>query len=376
MACHRSTGRRAARVRAGAAAAVAALLLVPVPAARALEVQIVNASGRPAADVFVMLHGGASSDGQFGPDAPRRLSQIRRHRFAVAAISGRIFFSYGAPVVSAEPPHSSIRYDKVEITYPGVANLTAVDFFGIPFRLQTLDRRGRVRQTLAFHADTETVVRALRRIPGARRAIVTTRRGGFLRFLSPQLSQSSYPSFLPYVRSLAGQRTVLAGPFYGSPFQTFRYAGRFERDGSIRLSGTIRTGRSVVRGLPVAVDGRSLGRAIYTADGPFTVGGAPRSVSDNDVYSAIYRDLVSGFAWGYLGGRYGNDSLRWSRRPPFAAARPRRERYATYNEYAAVIRRYSDAYGFAFSDTGNQRVQAPLAGAAAIRITILPDRPR
>lgn len=352
------------------------LVLALAPAAAALDVQIVNESGRPARDVFVMLHGGASSDGQLGPDAPKRLSEIRRQRFALQAINGRIFFSYGSPVVSAEPPRSSIRYDKVEITYPGVANLTAVDFFGIPFRLQTITRTRRVRQTLAFRADTETVVRALSRIRGARRAIVRTRRGDFLRFLSPQLSQSSYPSFLPYVRSMAGQRTVIAGQFFGTPFQTFRYEGRFARDGSITLAGTIRTGRSVARGLPVAVGGRSLGRAIYTADGSYRVGGAPANVSQNNVYSAIYRDLVSGFAWGYLGGRFGNDSLRWTGKPPFAAARRRPERYATFNEYAAAIRRYSNAYGFAFSDTGSQRVQAGLDGIAAVRITILPDRRR
>ena len=88
---------------------------------------------------------------------PVRLSAIARRRFTLDSLpAGRILFSFDSPVTSAEAPRSPVRYDKVELTYPGVANLTAVDFFGIPFRL-------------------------------------------FVRFLSPQLSPSSFPSFAPYV---------------------------------------------------------------------------------------------------------------------------------------------------------------------------------
>ncbi len=123
----------------------------------------------------------------------------------------------------------------------------------------------------------------------------------------------------------------------------------------------------------VAVAGSSLPRAIYTVDGPFTVGGQPAHVSDNNVYSVIYRDLLSGFAAGYMGGRYGNGSANWVGKPPFAAARATSTPYTTYNEYAAVIYKYSNAYGFSFSDTLPKKVQLPLDGAATLRITILPD---
>lgn len=118
----------------------------------------------------------------------------------------------------------------------------------------------------------------------------------------------------------------------------------------------------------------ALPRAIYTVDGPYEWGGRTRHVSDNDVYAVIYRDLIAGFAWGYWGGKYGNDIAQWQNKPPFAAARKTKTSYATYNQYAAVVYKYSDAYGFSFSDTGPKKVQLPLSAAQKLQITILPDR--
>lgn len=357
-------------------AAVLSLALWLAPAAgAALQVQIANDSGRPADRVWVMLDGGSSSDGQLRDEVPVRLSAIARQRFALQNLAGgRIFFSFGSPVNAAEPPLARVRYDKVELTYPGVANLTAVDFFGIPFKLQALNGRGRQVGQLGWTAPTATIERALLMIPGAHRALVTASRGAFVRILSPQLRPASYPSFAPYVRSMAGRRVTVRGAFFGTPYQTFVYSGTFARNGTIALSGMItpRGGRPAA-GQTLTVSGASLAPAIYTVDGPYTWGGTTHMVSDNDVYAAIYRDLIAGFAWGYWGGRYGNDSARWQGKPPFGAARRRAARYATYNEYAAVINRYSDAYGFSFSDTGPKKVQLPLNNAAALRITILPD---
>lgn len=354
--------------------AAAALAFATASAQATLRVQIVNHSGRPDRGVFVMLSGGSSSDGTMRNAVPVKLSAIPRRGFSLGSlVGGRIFFSFGAPVNDAEPPDAKVRYDKVELTYPGVANLTAVDFFGIRFSLQAVNDRGRVRRSLGYSAPTGTVVKALLAIPGARRALVRTSSGAFARFLSPQLSPGSYPSFSPYVRSMAGRKVVVRGAFYGSPFQTFVYSGRFSRNGSIVLRGTISArGANPAEGQPLTVDGGSLPSAIYTVDGPYAWGGVTHHVSDNDVYAAVYRDLLAGFAWGYWGGRYGDDSLRWTGKPPFAAARRQRTRFATYNEYAAVIYRYSSAYGFSFSDTGPKKVQLPL-DSPVLRITILPD---
>lgn len=345
------------------------------PAAEALiHVQISNRTGRADRGIYVMLDGGSSSDGRLPNDVPIRLSAIEKGGFTLDGLGGgRIYFSFGSPVTNAEPPLSRIRYDKVELSYPGVANLTAVDFFAIPFKLQTLNRAGGTLGQLGFTAPTNTIVRSLLAIPGARRALVRNAGGAFVRFLSPQLSPSSYPGFAPYIGSLARQRVTVRGAFFGTPFQTFAYSGTFAPNGSIVLRGTITT-RDVLprQGQALSVSGSSLSPAIYTVDGPYTWGGRTHMVSDNDVYAAIYRDLISGFAWGYWGGRYGNDSGHWQGKPPFAAARKHRTKYATYNQYAAVIYTYSDAYGFSFSDTGPKQVQLPLNNAVTLRITILP----
>jgi hypothetical protein len=341
-----------------------------------LDVRLVNNSGRSAAKVYVMLHNGSSSDGKLTNDTPKKLSEIGGNTFQLASISaGRIFFSYGGPVSAAEPPRATTRYDKVELTYPGVANLTSVDFFGIPFRLEALDANGKVLGKLTFDAYTQTVKNALLAIEGAKSALVKTKDGNFARILSPQLSLDSYPSFGPDIAAMAGKKVTLRGAFYGTPYQTFVYSGTFASDGSIALNGTIAAPNGGLPSPPrtVAVAGSSLPRAIYTIDGPFTVGGQPAHVSDNNVYSVIYRDLLSGFAAGYMGGTYGNDSANWVGKPPFAAARATSTPYTTYNEYAAVIYKYSNAYGFSFSDTLPKKVLLPLDGAAKLRITILPD---
>jgi hypothetical protein len=329
----------------------------------------------PNGKVYVMLAGGSSSDGQLSDRVGTKLSALRGGRFTLGPLSGRIFFSYGSPVTDAEPPRSPTRYDKVELTYPGVANLTAVDFFGIPFKLQARRGTGKVLGTLAWNAPTDTVEKALLRIPGARRALVRTRSGGFARILSPQLRPGSYPSFTGFVRSLNGARFALHGAFFGSPFQTFSYAGRFGGAGTTTLSGTTTPQSGApTRGQALSVGGSKLSAAIYTVNGPYRWGGATHMVSDNDVYAAIYRDLISGFAWGYWGGKYGNDSAEWQNKPPFQAARKKKTRFATYDEYAAVVYRYSNAYGFSFSDTGPKQVQLPLGGVATLQITILSDR--
>jgi Beta-1,3-glucanase len=357
------------------AAAIVGAAIAASSAEAGIDVQIVNQTGRPDRSLYVMLSGGSSIDGRLPDNAPVRLSDLVERRFTLSSISGgRIYFSFGSPVNDAEPPAAPIRYDKVELTYPGVANLTAVDFFAIPFRLQTLNARGRVQGTLGYSAPTNTIVQALLRIPGARRALVRTAGGQFARVLSPQLSPTSYPSFRPCVDSLAGRRVVVRGAFFGTPFQTFTYAGTFASDGSITLTGTITpSGGHPAPGQALSVAGPALAPAVYTADGPYKWGGAVHHVSDNDVYAVIYRDLIAGFAWGYWGGRYGDDERGWTGKPPFEAARSAPARYATYNQYAAVIYRYSDAYGFSFSDTGPKKVQLPL-GAPTLRITILADQ--
>jgi hypothetical protein len=357
-------------------AALVVLAVLP-SAASALTVKLDNRSEHRSDRVWVMLSGGSSADGKLADGVPTRLDRIANRSFRIDGISaGRIYVSFGRPVAPNEPMDSPTRYDKVELTYPGVANLTAVDFFAIPLRLQTLDRDGHVLGRLGYSVDTTTVKRALLAIPGADRALIKTRIGTMARILSPQLSPSSYPLFGRYVSSLAGQSVVVRGAYYGTPYQTFVYRGTFADSGDVTLRGRIAGPSGTAPGYDLSVDGATLDSAIYTANGEYRWGGGVHHVADNDVYAVIYRDLISGYAWGYWGGRYGNDTAKWQGKPPFEAARVSPSPYATYNRYAAAIYRYSNAYGFAFSDTGPKKVVVGLDDAKTLRIVIPPDQAR
>ncbi len=370
-------------LRAGARRVVFVAVLVTALAAgasqaSAVNVEVVNSSGRPSSSVYLMLQGGGSSDGQLPNETPQQLSQIRGQTFSLGSISGgRLYVSYGGPVKTNEPPAAPTRYDKIELTNPGVADVTAVDFFGIPFDLQSLDASGAtVGDALGYRCFTSTLVPRLRALGPAAEV---TDGGQFVRFLSPQLAaEGTYPSLAPYIESMVGQTSEVHDVFghREEPAKAIVYKGTFEPGGSITLTGTITSPHSpLTPGLPVRVEGATLPSAVYTGDGAYTVGGEAADVSQNNEYSVIYRDLVAGFGLGYWGGRYGNDSAAWMHQPNFAAARLTGSPFPTYSLYASTIAEYAPVYGYAFSELGPAEITAPLEGSVAtLRVTIDPDQ--
>jgi hypothetical protein len=341
-------------------------------------VQIVNGSGQPAQTVYLTLHGGSSSDGQLPEETPKALSEIHNSTFSLESISAaRLYVSYGAPYTEADGLEPPFRYDKIEFTNPGVADVTAVDFFAIPFDLEALEGSGApIGEPLAYRCYTSTLVSKLRELaPSAE----TTNAGQFVRFRAPKNAPSSYPSMEPYVKSMAGQAIEIEDVFANHSEQVnIKYSGTFEPDGSITLNGTFTERSSPFHeevGESLHIDGSTLPEAAYTGNGPFTVGGKAANVGENNKYSVIYRDIVAGFELGYWGGRYGNNTKNWLGKPDFAAARSSAEPYATYNEYAAIINEYSNAYGAAFNELGPTPVVVPLeAATATLRVTIEPDQ--
>ncbi len=211
-------------------------------------------------------------------------------------------------------------------------------------------------------------------------AEVMTPSNNFARVLSPSQSPSSYPSMEDYLESVAGKTVEINGTYVGlvgpSP-NTYNYSGTFGSDGTITLSGTM-SEVADPNSQSLTIHGSSLASAIYTNNGPYSVATAtnnPQQVSNNDIYAAIYRDLVAGFDFGYVGGKYGENSANWYSttpyNPPYACARKINDGY--YNQYAVIIAANSDAYGFPFSDR-LQPVQVALNNdVATLRITILPD---
>ncbi len=373
----RSERLRRAPARLTGAAALACLTLgaSAIPAS-AVNIQVLNDSGQSPQNVYLMLDGGSSSDGQLVDDVPTRLSQITDSTFSVDTISaGRLYVSYGAPVDNAEPPSYPTRYDKIELTDPGVANLTAVDFFGIPMDMQALDGTGAMLgSALTYRCHTATILPQLRALaPSAE----VDSGGQFVRFLSPQLSAASYGSMTPYVASLAGQTIDVNDGFFGTPYQTLSYSGTMQPDGSITLNGTITTPSTgqVVTGSAVHIGASALATGVYTGDTNYTVAGVTENVGFNNQYAVVYRDVVAGFALGYWGGRYGNNSADWLGQPDFAAARLTTDPFIAYDQYGATIDAYSGAYGYSFHDVGPTAVTVPLGSSTAtLRLTIDSDQ--
>ena len=114
---------------------------VPAQAASGLTVTVVNNNPAYAADqVFVSATGNGSGAGA--------ASLAQRSSFTTTGLSsGRVWVSLGKPLTTTPAPSpdtSDTRFDVVELTYPGVANLTAVDIFGIPMEIESFDSNGRL----------------------------------------------------------------------------------------------------------------------------------------------------------------------------------------------------------------------------------------
>ena len=173
-------------------------------------------------------------------NVPKPLDQIPGEELEIEEIgSGRIYVAYGAGVTEQTTFASPTRFDWAELNVsPGsktdVANLTAVDQFGIGMRLDTYGVTDQLKETIGA-ANSNTIFNALQQIPGGPEA--TMKNGSeFIRVLSPNKS-SVYPPLTEYVQSMAGQTITLHTAFFKAPFATSVYSGTFAADGSITLDG-------------------------------------------------------------------------------------------------------------------------------------------
>lgn len=406
--------------RARVLPALACLAVLALPAAaRAIELEIVNESGVADADVRVMLHADSlASTPAIQRDKAYALTDPALDGLVIDQIkAGRIFVSFRNAVTFNEDNNSKTRYDKVELTVgrdgenkvTGAANLTAVDFYGIPFRIETLDASGRVLEKLTQYASTNTMVsrlQAVARQDNAKCALVQATpqaaalrgsavRGNalrtaaaptppapspaFVRLKSPVIAPTCYENLNAYVTAMDGTALQLNGNFDGVPFlsppSVYRYAATWNKDQTVTLARSSASQPAPEPSLPVTFAVNSISEAIYTCNGAYKVNGRDATVSDNDVYSAIYRDFISAFDFGFAGGRWGTDSSLWYTtlpyHPPYACARTTDD--GRYNKYASVIAENSDSYGFPFSDRIQKVLASVREGTKTLRITILPD---
>ncbi len=365
------------------ALSLVALALLAVPAtAAALEFEVVNESGKN--DVYVTVHGGGYDVEGAAEDEAKLLSADPGEPLDLTVnklISGRVYVSFGAPVVEGVTFASPTRFDWAELTVTpaaaDTANLTAVDQFAIAMRMEALNGSGETLETLG-EANANTIWNALQQVPGGPQA--TIRDGSeILRVLSP-VHSTAYPLLSEYVKSLVGQTLTLHTALYQTPEGVSEYSGVVAADGSITLHGTYTSSAPLAEPPPptITIPASQLFAEIY----------AP-TTEHNNFEAAIKRDLLAAFSSGFWGGRYGNDALSFCTNPESKLGRPFCQKFnqpgfgdarvsllpfATCNQYAAVINQYSDSYGSAYSDAAkNVSVSLNQANTKTLRLTILPD---
>ena len=336
-----------------------------------LTVEIDNQSGR-----VVFVQGSVS-----GLPAAQQVAKGASVKFTVTDVeAGRIFLSFDKALSSSAPDGANpadkdykTRFEKVEITYTGgngKANLTAVDFYAIPLMLQTFIHAADgvatpVEQFSLSPGSTGAQAETALLAAAADQAKATVKNGAeTVRVQSPVKAPDAYPSISSYVNAIvAGVKTFkIGGMYYGAPAKDYDYTGAVD---AANITLTMASEKSIA--IPIA----SLPEAIYTCNGVYYLDGdttKPHRVTDNDFNAAVYRDVVSAFNFGYIGGNSGENSSAWWGHPPFAPVNK------FYNKYAAAVyAAYPGAYGFPFSDR-EQIVLADLGGGVdTMRITVLSD---
>lgn len=364
-------------------ALIAVLAALAFPgAAQAVKVEIDNQSGK---EVWFTVVSGEPGYDVSGAEngVPKKLSTLNPPELEVEYIdAGRIYISFGAPVTEFNAK-TLTRYGWIELNEKhldgDVANLTAVDQFGIGMQLDNYSGGEQVESLGSAYADT--IFAALQAIPGGPEA--TVRDGSeIVRVLSPTHTDA-YPDLGEYVRSMAGKTIQLHSTFSGpgsGEFTTSAYSGTFEADGSIVLNGTSEGPQPAPA--EITMDGPELIEEIYTG-----------ANTPNDLEGQIRHDVLVGFMAGYWDGRYGNDAIGFCsnpntavtqpycptgfNQPAFAAARTSPSPFPTYEQYAAVIDQYADMYGNPYSDGASGKVTIPVNKSGdkeidTLKLTIMP----
>lgn len=343
----------------------------------------------------------------------------------VTNFSGRIYVCYGQawkvlsayyePAQNITDPNFFLRYDKMELTFNGaatdVADLTSIDYWSIPMKLETSFNGLTPVQTdygLEPGVTSSQVYKALNELtktpksglPNAKPALVpgdftqhSNQPGsGFARIIGP----SSYPpiggvpitpyhlfdSYLTYLNdnfgtspkagatsiSGLGNGTVatIAGHFNGvgpnvptsgsQSAQDYNLTASIDDSLDITLSGTV--GGSTVTML-YKKDDLINPNGIYGANAMFSLNGAAKQSPANDVYGWITGDLLAGFNIGAIGSTTSisgtvagamKSSDWFSKIPNTELFGNLQSNDAYYNAYAATLQTLSQAYNFAYSD--------------------------
>ncbi len=320
-------------------------------------------------------------------------------------ISGRIYFSLGGEIGGTQPTlDAPFRFDFMEITYngqtPNVADLSAMDQFGIPLTLQ-LKKNGQALtgpNTFAgWKGNTDQqIVAALSALSPEHANIKRDAQGNFLRILGATdihhrdlYSPQQMEDYVSAIR--ASPRTII---IKGTEVGGYEYHATFDGEGNWVLtkvagngSDTIYLHASTKWGPNEADPALSIAEQIFASDpkisltkeGPIfsasDMGNVPQAsgLAVRDLFAALNlgyinsdhvitaEDLAAGGDLGLIGKKIGDlstDQMRDHLKVAFDVTGE------YYNYYALEVQKLSDAYGYAYSDWNEHLVKVALLPAA------------
>lgn len=297
-------------------------------------------------------------------------------------------------------PDYATRWDKFEITYNAqggdVANLTGINSFAIPFELRTY-KTGVLHQSLGYEVDGETMIALLQATATNDSAVLRDTHSNFLRVVGPTAYGAPgigpYRSFDAYITAVSST-VIRISDLYSGPGTTPRtttqhydFTARISENGDMTIIGGSLTPGGIGTNHTIVIDSADLAYHIYANNPIYTVDDTESSFADNDVYAAVVRDVLSGFAIGFVGSAvinpvsgvaFGEDiSSNWYAAIQHMAFSDVQPHQPFYNAYAEAFWRYSDTYGFPFSDRLNKPVQAALNPVLVdtLEVVILDDIP-
>jgi len=337
-------------------------------------------------------------------------------------VSGEFYVSLGKPMTvpvtntagklpgpspsDTNDPDYYTRWGTVEITYTGepydAADMTGINLFSIPFVLKIYDGTS-VVQSMGYRVDGETMVTKLQASATNDTAVLKDASNNFLRVLGPTAYAAGtigpYQPLNDYIDSVrsGGIPILISDIFSGLPgvqpprLTTQRYQFEASFTNLAGVDQLIMTGGSLTAGgigmsNNVTVAYSNVAYQVYANNPIYTINGVPNgSMADNDVYSAVVRDVFAGFACGYIGSTaidqvtglaFQNEaSSNWFYTAQTQAFSDVQTTLPNYNGYGEAFWRYSDVYGFPFSDRLFSAVQANLDPSKmdTLEVIVSPD---
>jgi YD repeat-containing protein len=398
---------------------VSSILLIAIPSTSdaALNLKLTNNNSSYAdSDVHVMFYGGALnatySGGAIAQKKDYTLSQFGAAGITINSyLSGIIYVALGNALTqnrTGEPSASNssdadynTRWDRFELTYTpsdsDVADLTGINLYSIPIQLETSKGGTATSDKLTYAISGNEMRLKLGALTNQDpTSVIKDAAGNFLRVIGPSQYGAGdvgpYKTFDDYANSIkdSGLAIAIADHYNGygtqstAPLkaQDYTFSAKIDKtSGDMILTGS---GTQIGTNHTIVISQSDFAYAIYANDPPYKVDGVTKHVGDNDVYSAIVRDVLSGFAIGFVGssvidpvtGKAFKDeqSKNWFAQTSlaFSAVEPDSP---YYNAYAEIFYLYSNSYGFPFSDRLHKAVQINIGPAKAdtLLMTILTD---